>query len=267
MIKLIATDIDGTLFNTQGEISPLTKASIMAAHEQGIILMLASGRSIHGLKALALHNGLPLNHMVLVGCNGAVVADGEKEKIIFEEPIKLDLAKKLIENLRTHPVTQMIPEGHYLFVEEKNGYLVDFESETENLTKKVLNDLTQIDFPPTKIILTAEPDKQFQTQKTLIAQFGHEANFVMSGSVYIDVMAVGIDKGAALKHYCELKGILPSEVIAFGDNYNDVGMIAYAGVSVAMANAVDELKAKAKYITLSNDDDGIAVFLDQYLSK
>lgn len=79
-------------------------------------------------------------------------------------------------------------------------------------------------------------------------------------------MALGIDKGSALRWLCERKGINRNQVIAFGDNYNDIEMLEYAGVGVAVENAEEEVKLKADYICLSNDNDGVGKFLEDFLS-
>lgn len=264
MIKLIALDIDGTLFNTQGKVTPLTKAALQSAHEKGIKLMLASGRSIHGLKQLALHNGLPLDNMILIASNGGSVSEGSSTEILFEEPINNDLAKRLIKVLKRYPVTIFIPYGDELWVDEPDGFLVALEVETENLKLKVVPDLSAVAISPNKIVLSGQRAILDQIDLEVSPQF-REANLIVSGPNYLDIMAKDIDKGNALKKYCELTGIDRSEVIAFGDNYNDLKMIEFAGIGVAMDNAIEPLKSIANVITTSNDDDGIAHILRQVI--
>ncbi len=162
MIKLIALDIDGTLFNSKGEISPLTKAALMKAHDAGTILMLASGRTIHGLHQLALRNNLPLDHMIFIGSNGAVLADGESESILFEKTLKLDVAITIIQKLKAYPVTLMIPNEATLYIEDMEGYQVGLELQTECLTPVVFPDLSKIPFPPNKIILSGSTEVLIQ---------------------------------------------------------------------------------------------------------
>lgn len=263
MIKLIALDIDGTLFNSQGEVTKITRSVLMKAHEKGIRLMLASGRSIHGLKQLAQRNGLPLDNLVYLGFNGACVAEGENTEILFEVPLSIDLAQRLIKQLKTYPVTIMLPHRHELYVDDQSGHLVDFECETESLTKKVIPDLSEIDFVPNKVVISCEPELLKPIEKEMKDIFESETNVVISGPFYLDFTAKDIDKGASLKRFCELKGIDASEVIAFGDNYNDVTMIEYAGLGVAMGNAVSNVKSIANVITATNDEDGIAVILNK----
>jgi len=265
MIKLIALDIDGTLYNSQGEVSALTRFALKKAHEKGIKLMLASGRSIHGLKQLAQRNGLPLDNMIYLGFNGACVAEGEKSEIVFEFPLELDLAKRLIKQLKKYPVTILLPHRHELWVDDPKGHLVEFECETECLTMKVIDDLINIDFEPNKVVISCNPEYLKPIQIEMDDLFRNEANVVISGPFYLDFTGKDIDKGASLKRYCELKGIDASEVIAFGDNYNDVTMIEFAGMGVAMGNAIPNLKSIANVVTTTNDEDGIALILKKVL--
>lgn len=265
MIKLIALDIDGTLFNSKGEISLLTKAALMKAHDSGVTLMLASGRTIHGLHQLAIRNQLPLDHMICIGSNGAVLADGESESIIFEKTVDPKIAKETIQKLKAYPVTIMIPDEEKLYIEDLEGHQVALELQTECLNAVVIPDLSEISFAPNKIILSGPQDVLQTILEEMAPSYKDDATFVLSGFNYLDITAKDTDKGSALRHYCELKGILPSEVIAFGDNHNDLGMIRYAGIGIAMDNAVDELKAVANRIARSNDEDGIAHILNEII--
>lgn len=265
MIKLIALDIDGTLFNSDGNITEITRKSLLAAHEKGITLMLASGRSIHGLRQLALKNKLPLDNMVTLAFNGACVAEGNSEEILFETPIHRSAAQQLIKDLKDYPITVMVPYRHELYVEDFKGFLVEFEIETECFTGKLIKDLSTIDFAPNKVIMTGQKEDIDRFYKDVAPRYASKASFVSTGPNNVDVVPIGIDKGTTLKRYCELKGIDRLEVLAFGDNYNDLAMIEYAGIGVAMGNANEAVKAIANRITKTNNEDGIAAILNELL--
>jgi Cof subfamily protein (haloacid dehalogenase superfamily) len=265
MIKLIALDIDGTLFNSNRDITEITRNALLAAHDKGITLMMASGRSIHGLRQLALRNGLPLDNMVTLAYNGACVAEGISEEILFETPIEKSVAQRLIKELKKMPITVMVPYHHELYVEDFDGLFVRFEMETECFTGKLVTDLSTLDFDPNKVILTGQKEDLDRFMTEVAPRYSSEASFVFTGSNNIDVAHKNIDKGTTLKRYCELKGIDRMEVLAFGDNYNDLTMIEYAGLGVAMGNAVDSIKEIADRITGSNDEDGIAMVINELL--
>jgi len=265
MIKLIALDIDGTLFNSDGNITEVTRNALLAVHEKDITLMLASGRSIHGLRQLALKNRLPLDNMVTLAFNGACVAEGNSDEILFETPIRQSAARQLIKDLKDYPITVMVPYHHELYVEDFKGYLVEFEMETERFTGKLINDLSTIDFDSHKIIMTGQKEDLDRFLNDVAPRYASDVSFVITGPNNVDVVPKGIDKGISLKRYCELKGIDRMEVLAFGDNYNDLAMIEYAGLGVAMGNANETVKAIADRITKTNDEDGIAIILNELL--
>jgi len=267
MIKVIALDIDGTLFNAHEDIMPLTRKMLMKAHQEGIILILASGRSIHGLESLVARLDFPLENTMLIGYNGASLIDASTHEIFFQSIIDQDLAVSVINSTRNHPVTVMIPVGDELWVEDDQHPLVLFETQTENLKLRLDKDLSKLSLKPIKIMITSDSDQLKAFFDQLPNSLHDQAIFARSGDVYIDVTNLGCDKGSALKRFCELKGIDPDEVIAFGDNYNDLSMIAYAGYGIAMGNAVDDLKKVANEVTLTNNEDGIGIWLQKNLGK
>jgi Cof subfamily protein (haloacid dehalogenase superfamily) len=267
MIKVIALDIDGTLFNAHEDIMPLTRQMLMEAHKQGITLILASGRSIHGLKSLVSRLDFPLENTMLIGYNGASLIDASTHEILFQSIINQDLAVSVLNSTRNHPVTVMIPVDDELWVEDLQHPLVQFEAQTENLRLRFNKDLSQLELNPIKIMITSDKDNLKEYFDQLPEDLHNQAIFARSGDVYIDVTNLGCDKGSALQRYCELKGISRNEVIAFGDNYNDLSMIEYAGIGIAMGNAVEDLKKVANEVTLTNNEDGIGVWLQKHLGE
>ncbi len=265
MIKMIAVDIDGTLYNSQEHIMPLTKASLLKAHKLGIVLVLISGRSIHGLRSLAIVHGIPLAHTLLIANNGGIAMDALTQTVLFETNIKKSVAQAIIRNAQHHPVTVMIPANANLWVEKPNAAHVLYEAETEHLEIKTLDDLSKIDFDPGKIMITTDKNELDQYLDLIGEPFKSQAYFSKSDPFYINICAQGLNKGTALKRVSELMAIDASEIMAFGDNYNDLEMITYAGIGVAMGNAVEDLKKVANAVTRSNDEEGIAVFLKDYL--
>jgi Cof subfamily protein (haloacid dehalogenase superfamily) len=159
----------------------------------------------------------------------------------------------------------MVPYQDSLWVQDPKGFNVDYSAQSENQTIKVVPDLGLINFRPHKIMMSAQPEVVDQYMKPLIEPFHDEVNFLKSRQDFIEINAKGVDKGNALKKYCELFSIGASEVLAFGDSYNDLTMIEYAGIGVAMGNAVDEVKAIADAVTLSNNEDGIGHFLNDFI--
>lgn len=264
MIKAIALDIDGTLYNNHDEIMPLTKETLLKVHDQGITLILVSGRSIHGLQGLIQKHKIPLTNTFLIGFNGGSIVDASSQAVLFEKTIDHDLAVKFIHRAQSDHIVTMISLGETLWVEDPDDEYVKYEVITEGMKIKVVPDLSCLDFSPSKIMLATESKKIDQYLAHLPETLKNAASFLKSAPHNLDISSKGLDKGIVLQYLCDLKGFSASEVIAFGDNFNDMAMLEFAGVSVAMGNAVEEIKKVADYVTLSNNEDGIGYFLKKY---
>ena len=243
-IKLIATDLDGTLLNNDSDISDYNRDKHCI--NNGIELIFASGRPFDGLKRYSKY--LDNNNYSIV-CNGSVITDSEGN-IVYNEVIKekdvfylMDIAKSY-DDVYLH-----VYNGNQYIVSEEDIYFKNY-AQKENITDVVIG-FDMVD--------------NYNFSKML---FIGENNVLSNLETYIRdnmVLASGINKGTALKWLCDKKGIDRENVIAFGDNYNDIEMIEFAGIGVAMENAEDILKQSADYIALTNEDDGVGKFLKEII--
>lgn len=265
--KMIVLDIDGTLTNDEKRITPKTLDALKKAQERGIILVLASGRPAAGLERLNHELDMNRHHGILLSYNGGKVLDAQDGRIFYEKSIPAERAKAVLRHLEQFPVTPMTFESDCLYVTDKNGYKVDYESSINGLrieeTSCPLSEF--VDFSTVKI-LTASPNEVLvSNMDAIVKPFENEFSFVMSAPFYLECNMKGINKAASLDCVCHSLGITQEEIISFGDAQNDITMVEYAGLGVAMGNACEELKAVADEITLSNNEDGIAVVLEKYL--
>lgn len=264
MVQIIVMDVDGTLLNSKREILPETRRWILKVQEKGVIVMLASGRPVNGLLHQIEKMGLNKEGMILLAFNGAVVADASTQTVYYQKTMELKLAQAIIRHVHDYPVSLMIPKGKELFVENPEGYHVRFEAAVNGLDLRVVDDLETIDFCPNKIMMSAEPAILDQFLDQIAEPFREQADFIKTAPFYFEVTDKDVHKGNALSHYCAISGISLDKVMAFGDNFNDMSMIETAGLGIAMGNAVAPLKEKADRVTLSNDEDGIAMILKEY---
>lgn len=262
--KLIALDLDGTLNNTKKVITDKTKEALIKAQQLGAKVVLASGRPTAGLfREAKILNMKDYNGMFL-SYNGAKVVDYTTNKCIYEKAISSEYTHKMLKHLKKFKVNVMVANDEYLFVEDLKGYKAEYESRITNLKLKKVDDLNKyIDFEPNKILISAEPEYLASIADEIKEPFGDNLSIYFSTPFYLEVMARNIDKALALDKIVNHLGIKREEVIAFGDGQNDIPMIKYAGLGVAMANAVEDLKAAANEVTLSNDEDGIAYTLSK----
>lgn len=275
-IKAIALDIDGTLTNDQKVVTPRTKEALFAAQRAGIRVILASGRPVQGLRALARELELDRYHGLLVAYNGAQVVDAESDEVLFDQPMEPAIMRELLDHLRSFDVIPWVTEGEYLYVEdayrcmishrgcERN--IVKYERDACDLKIREVHDLAEVLDRPQDKILTAATDTYLAAHADeMYAPFRDRLSGMFTADFYFEFMAPGINKAHALAGALPKLGIDAAEVVAFGDGQNDAAMIAWAGTGVAMANAIDETKAVADMVTASNNEDGVAVALEQLL--
>ena len=264
--KLIAMDLDGTLNNDQKIITEKTKAALMAAQKRGIRLALASARPSPGLfkerdiLRLQDYNG------ILMSYNGGRIVDAATGKVLFETSMDLAQTKQVLRRLEALPVTPILDDGVQFYVADKNGYKVDYECKNNNMTCTEVGKLADfLFFAPIKILMSVQPEELAEVQKQIADFLPETLTVVQTAAFYLEVIPKVINKGQGIRDICAVLGIDPSEVISFGDAANDIPMLREAGMGVAMGNAAEAVKAAANMVTLSNNDDGIAVALEKLL--
>ena len=256
--KLIALDLDGTLKNTNNEITPQTKEALIKAQEMGIKIVLASGRPTPGLRHEAKELDLEKYGGYILSFNGARVVDVKTKDTIYEQTLTIDEAKKAYDRAKEYGLACMTYEDDMIVTEDIDDEYVNVESSINDIQKKKVSFKTNLKNPIHKVLLTGKPDYVGSIIDEFKQPFGDSLSIYRSAPFFIEIMAQGIDKAASLDRLVKILGMKQEEVMAFGDGYNDLSMIEYAGMGIAMDNAVDGVKERANYITLSNNDDGIA---------
>lgn len=256
--KLIALDLDGTLKNTNNEITPQTKEALIKAQEMGIKVVLASGRPTPGLRHEAKELDLEKYGGYILSFNGARVIDVKTKDTIYEQTLTIDEAKKAYDRAKEYGLACMTYEDDMIVTEDIDDEYVNVESSINDIQKKKVSFKTNLKNPIYKVLLTGKPDYVGSIIDEFKQPFGDSLSIYRSAPFFIEIMAQGIDKAASLDRLVKILGMKQEEVMAFGDGYNDLSMIEYAGMGIAMDNAVEGVKERANYITLSNNDDGIA---------
>lgn len=275
--KAIVLDLDGTLLNSQKKISPRTKKALMTAQEQGMKVILASGRPSSGMRPYAEDLALAQYNGYMIAYNGAQVLACRSNEKYFDQTIDLDIAKEILEHLKDFDVKVMINNDHYMFVEDVyDAYIqmddhlfniIEYESRGGGFQLQEEPDLARfLDFPLNKILVAGNPEYLQKHHAAIYAPFKEKVNGVFSAPFYFEFTDKGIDKAKALDRVFPQLGIHPENMIVFGDGLNDLSMMTYAQYSVAMGNAVSEVKDAADIVTSSNEEDGIAQVLEEILS-
>ena len=275
-IKAIVMDIDGTLIVKGKGILPKTKEVLLAAQAQGIKLILASGRPTTGMIGFGKELAMDQNDGLLISYNGSKVIDMQTMKEIYDEPMSVEDGKAVLEHMKKFKVYPMIDKDDYMYVNDVFDSMITFRGKDINIVeyearggKYMLCEKADLaafaDYPLNKILTAGNPEYLQENYEMMMEPFKDRLSCVFTAPVYFEFTAKGIDKAKALETVLKPMGIDASEVISFGDGQNDMSIIEYAGIGVAMGNAVDELKAVADEVTLSNEDDGIAESLLKHI--
>lgn len=275
-MKAIVLDIDGTLLTSEKKLSKLTKASLLKAQKQGVKVILASGRPTTGMLDLAEELELAKYDGYLVSYNGSKVIDVKTGEELFNQAMTVEEGKAVLEHMKQFDVTVMIDKDDYMYTNDVFSCTLDYKGQPLNIVEyesrggkyKLCekDDLAEfLDYPINKILTAGKPEYLQEVYQEMKAPFNNQLNCVFTADFYFEFTAQHIDKAKALDTVLSPLGIERKDVIAFGDGHNDITMLAYAGMGVAMENAVSELKRVADFETNSNDEEGIANFLEQYL--
>lgn len=262
-VRLIASDLDGTLFGSDHQPGPRAVTAINAAREAGIHVTAATGRSWFRGAAMATATGARLHHFI--GSNGGHRVDLATDRL--EE--RLTFSEDDVRELRNLLTTEFGPVG--FGYELADGLVWD----------ERFSEISPINLEGRPRIANApEPGALREIGKMFVIHPDLErvdlvnavdphvptgTNVTTSGAVFVELTPPGADKGSALERLANGLGIDRSEVVAFGDNQNDLTMLRWAGRGVAMDNAIDLVKDAADEVTLTNDDDGVAVVIERIL--
>lgn len=260
--KLMAVDIDGTLLNSQGVLTEETKKAIISGVERGLIFTISTGRPIQGVEYLNRMLNLDLPFITY---NGAMVVMGKSKEILYEQRLSAENANRIMELGKEFGTTIIIWSDNKLFVTELNEKVQEYKgiSNVEPIVVKDLHELLKTGV--TKILWYDEIDKIEKYQSELGKYLSDSVNFHTSRPMFLEFVDKNASKAIAMERLGEHFGIKRSEMIAVGDGYNDLSMIEYAGLGVAMANSKDEIKEKADFVTLSNDEDGVAHVINKFI--
>ena len=261
MIKLIATDMDGTLLNSNNEIHNDFYDVFSTLKEKEIIFAAASGRQYYNL--VEKFKDIK-DDMMFIAENGTFVVYKGKELII--NSLDIITAKELIEIGRNIPNSYVILCGkNSAYIEKSDKRLVEQTSKYYE-KYKIVNDLTQVHDDILKVTICDFSGSE-KNSINYFTDYKEKVQITISGEIWLDIMAKGINKGVAISEVQELLNIDYNETMVFGDYLNDLEMMSSAYHSYAMANAHDDLKKAARFIAKSNDDNGVVQAIKKLLSK
>lgn len=264
--KIIVFDIDGTLTTSKKEISKKTKAAIIQAQEEGHLIALASGRPTNGLVDFAKELNFDKYGGYLLSFNGGRIQNYQTKQIICQSILPKDVIKTIYNYCQLNDIV-MITYLDDLIIASKKDEFIAIESRINKMEVKVVENFPEFvkNYDLNKCLLTCKPEHSKEYELALAKMFDGKLSVYRSEPFFIEIMPLGIDKATSLDRLIKRYEISEKDLLAFGDGFNDISMIEYAGVGVAMGNAQQAVKDVAQFVTLNNDEDGIAHALKEIL--
>lgn len=259
--KALLFDVDGTLFNSNHEISKLTLEGIKKAYEKGIKIAVVTGRSPSGVKSVKDQLGFSVPFI----CSGGAIAFDNKGKIIYENALGGKNTKDVIDYVKSLKIDALwnVYANDKWYAEKLDDYRTRREEEIL-CTKAETIDVNLIpSINIDKVMFIATDDVISYLDIKLREEFKNFA-IVRSQVIIVEVTANNVNKATAINSILDEWKLDKNEIIAFGDSNNDLEMLDYVGVGVAMGNASDNVKNQSDYVTLGNDSDGIYYALKHF---
>lgn len=264
--KILVLDIDGTLTTSKKEISQETKKGIKMIQDRGHIVMLASGRPTPGMMRYAKELELEKYGGYLLSFNGAKIMNCKTGEIIYQRTLPPFVIPKLYHYAKKNRCGLITYCGDQVISGTDIDEYIELESKINGMEVRCVSDFINfVDYEVEKCLMTAPADRAEILLKELQIKFADSLSIYRSEPFFIEIMPKNVDKATSLEHMLASIGLKREDAICCGDGYNDITMIAYAGVGVAMANAREEVKAVADYITKSNDEDGLVDVIDKFI--
>ncbi|WP_297597189.1 Cof-type HAD-IIB family hydrolase [uncultured Cetobacterium sp.] len=256
MYKLVISDLDGTLVDSNKNLSDYTKKTISKLKENGVYFVIATGRNYRGAKKIA--DSLGLDSEII--CNNGSTIYNNQGELIFQKTISNTTAKQIFREIENTESIFFASSGNNIYiqkgkVEEASLFLL---SPPENPIEITLENVEHYNFEKIVII-----NHNNDILKKLSENFNKtdDINAFISQDCYLDIVHYQTSKGIALKFLAKLKNIDLKHTLAFGDAFNDYDMLKFAGKGLVMANGFEELKNEFETLKLSNDDSGVANYL------
>lgn len=253
--KLMAVDVDGTLLDSRGNLTEETIKAVRLAVDKSLIFTISSGRPVQGVMPLIEKLGLDLP---VITFNGAMIITAHTRGILFEKKLSSRKAESIVRLGEEFGTTVVLWSENKLYANKLNERAVRY-GKLSGVQPIMITDLHEVIKNGVSKVLWYDDVEVIEKYEREVGKYLNGGiNFHTSQPYYLEFVDEGASKAIALEKLGEHFGIKREEIIAAGDGFNDLSMIEYAGLGVAMGNAKDEIKRKADYIALTNDENGVA---------
>lgn len=261
-IRLLAVDLDDTLLNEKSEVSEMNKKAIQDAVARGVIVTIATGRMFESAQKIAREIGLDVP---LIAYNGALVESAISEEVLMKTCVDADAAAAVLKLFKEKGWYIQLYRNDTLYVDTATDDTRDYERRVKTKAVEIGSELYRNPRDILKMLAVNDADKLDYVEEVVQTTFRGKVFAPRSRPRLLEIVNAKVNKGEALRFVAEKFGIKQEEVMAIGDSNNDVAMLEYAGLGIAMANASDRVKEVAQAITASNEEDGVAKAIEQYI--
>ena len=263
--RAIALDLDGTLTNHEKVVTPKTREALLKAASEGAVIILASGRPTYGIEPVAECLELNQRGGYILSYNGGNIVNAKTGEKLFSQFLPDEVIPELYAYAKEHGHALLGYAGNEIITEMPDDQYVKEESRINKMNiRKVDNLFESLEPHPTKLLMTGDPTLMLKAEEELVEKLGERMDIFRSAPFILELVPKGIDKAKSLTRLLTKINLTPADLIAFGDGYNDLSMLKLAGMGVAMENAAPEVRAEADYVTLSNEEDGVAAALTHF---
>ncbi|HIS70000.1 MAG TPA: HAD family phosphatase [Candidatus Gallacutalibacter stercoravium] len=263
--QLLALDLDGTLTNSQKQITPRTQQALCAAQQAGVRLALVSGRPACGIWPLARALDLPRFDGYILAMNGCQIIRCADEAVLFEQCLPDDYRKELCGLAREYQIDCIVYSKTGILTENSQSPYIQLDAKINGIPIHEVPCLVEaVDFPLDKLLLIGEPPVMEELLPKIRQRYPFFEVF-RSEPYFLEIVPRGVDKAASLQRLMKICNLAENGFMACGDGYNDLSMLRAAALGVAMANAQPVVQEAADWVAPSNDEDGVAVAVERFL--
>lgn len=264
--QVLALDLDGTLTNEAKAITPRTKAALLAAADRGVRIVLASGRPTVGIQPLAKELELDRRGGCILSYNGGKIIDCKTGQTLVQHAFPPDLIGTVCTFARYWNVVPLTYDSNGIVTENASSPYVAEEARINKIPVREVPDLpAEIHWTINKLLLTGDPVDMPHVEELMQQEFAGKLSIYRSAPFFIETMPLGVEKSASLALLLKTLGLGRENLMACGDGWNDLPMIQFAGLGVAMGNAVPPVKAAADYVTADNEHDGVGLAVEKFI--
>lgn len=265
-IKLLALDLDGTLTNSRKQVSRKNKEYIRKAQDKGVRIILASGRPVIGIRAVA--DALDLWNMggYILAYNGGHIIDCMTGQDLVKRTVDMEYVHDICDVINRFQVYPLCYDDKGVICENDTDQYVKKEAYNNGISLTKVNSLAEsVKEPAVKFMVVGDPGELNKAYGYLKEKFEGKLNVFFSEPYFVEITPPGIEKASALERLSGILGMSREQIMACGDGLNDIPMLEFAGLAIAMDNAYEETKNVADYIVSSNEDDGVAEAIKRFI--